>query len=196
MKKAMSLIELLVASALLLIIILAIFALDKSSRDFYRSTKRKSEVAAEVNFAIEHMNKHLMQVAGKDAGGFAAQQINPVIVDGAAETVEFYLEPRAGLDFDMSDDSSMRYAYNSTKHSIVFCDDWDRSAFSCIGSELELIKGRVVSADFEPMLTGAAVYGLNLTIDAIYDHSAVADVYDNPDYNLTTGIFFGEYSLS
>lgn len=213
MKRAFSLIELMVASAVLLVVVLAVFTLDKSGRDFYRSAERKALISAEVGFAIDHMQKYLSQVSGMAAQDTTGMDINKVSINGAVpNSIAFYIdlndpqEPK-----NLARHTLMYYQEDSASNSIYFCDNWDGD---CDNGKVEyLAEGYILSADFSEMTNSVigndpvVATGLNLHIRSRFDPDpdpspdpnvdwAHVDVYNNPKYELKTSIFFGEYSLS
>lgn len=57
-KKALTLVELIVASSLAGLILLAAFSLNSVAQDFYVSSVRKAEVTNEANFVLSHIKKN------------------------------------------------------------------------------------------------------------------------------------------
>lgn len=194
MKKALGLIELLVASALVLVVIMAVFALDTSSRKYYKSSEYTALVAAELSFAAEHMHKRIMKVAGK--AGNEEAPYNIVEIDPTHDFIEFYVDLNS-TPSELEDDTLMRYADDRSRNAIYFCDDW--TGTECLGNVEYLAQGHVLKAEFEPFLNDEdeeLVCGLDLKINGRYDASKAAVVHKNPEYDLDTSFFLGEYSLS
>ncbi len=64
MKKAISLVELIIAVILMGVIILGAFSFDLASRGFFRSSETKVEVVNDLTFVLEHLHKNIMQGVG------------------------------------------------------------------------------------------------------------------------------------
>lgn len=67
-KKTFTLIELIMASSLVFVIVLAAFSIDNVARDFYMSSVRKAEVTNEANYVMEFIVKRLRSATANIPG--------------------------------------------------------------------------------------------------------------------------------
>lgn len=64
MKKSLTLTELIISAVLIGVFVLAVFGLFKTISDFYTSSDLKSVLLGELNFLIEHIDRHVYKATG------------------------------------------------------------------------------------------------------------------------------------
>lgn len=197
MKKAMTLVELLISGSIFLIIVFAAWAYHKSSSEFYQSSEYKSHLVAELNLAIGHMDKTLAKVTGKASGNGVYD--HKVYINPTAKIIGFHIDDPALVTPDnFADDINMRYAYNATNHSLDFCDDWDSTSTppTCVGTTEVLVSQQLSNMTVVPMVTQGIEYGVKVILKGRHRPAKQRHMHNNPEAELESSFFFGEYSLS
>lgn len=200
MKKALTLVELMVASSLLLVVILGVFGIDTVSRNYYRSSQRKAQISAQLDYAVNHMEKYISKTKGKAAKGNAAKAFHPVVIDSLNKSFDFYVDTNVPeTPYVLSDDTLMRYSYDLNRRAIYYCDNWSGTA--CAGNVEYLAEGYVDNANFSAFKNNPenVPSALNLHLISRFVPGVdpqEKDLRDNPKYELKINLFFGEYSLS
>lgn len=197
MKKALTLVELVISGSIFLIIVLAVWAYHKSSTEFYQSSEYKGQLVNELNLAADHMAKTMAKVTGRASGTTAHD--HHVRIDVLAKTIEFHVDdPAIVSPDDFSDDINMRYSYNAGAHSLDYCDDWDATLTppDCVGTTETFAAGQLLGITLQPLLTNGIEYGIKINLRGRHRASKSEHMHNNPEAEIVTSVFFGEYSLS
>ncbi|MBN2120072.1 MAG: prepilin-type N-terminal cleavage/methylation domain-containing protein [Candidatus Omnitrophica bacterium] len=198
MKKGISLVELILAIALLAVIVVAATGIDVAARYFFKSSDSKTRVINDASFILEHMHKYVSRAHGHASNfGYVVADPNTLRIRLDASVSGF----TAGFTpADFTDDIWVQYRFSPSANRMEFCSNWDPATGSCSGGTgVEILSQRVISHvdpgrrvfTLSPDLTSVLV-----DIEARYDPAQSADVRDNPEANLRTAIFFGSHSFN
>jgi len=126
-KKAVTLIELLLAVSLMGLIMLLAANVEKATRTFYFRADRQGQLQVRLSAAMEHMVKNLSLVHGEinNSGIDLALPGDSQIVFRRDRQVGGIYTPQ-----DYTDDAWMRYW--RVGDQIMFCQNWDRVGLSCL----------------------------------------------------------------
>ena len=191
MRKGITLVELLVATALVAVIALAAFSLDSVSRNFYVSSQAKADVTNRLLFAVDHIQKK----AYRHNGSPAASRV-PFSNDG--DVIVFSADMGATpTPSDFSDDRVMRYAFDPAVGTLVYCGNWDTASADCVSDRQE-VADNVADLSFENMTDATGgVYGFYVNATAYRDltaHRVKNDGRRNPPIVLNSSVYFEERS--
>ena len=176
MKKALTLIELVLAVALLAVIVLAATSIDVAARYFFKSSDTKSRVLNEASLIVEHIQKR----ASQSSGFIDNPGIRPAVPFADSSFLEIRLDGDSPLTFDDASDRWVRYDFNG--NNLVFTD----------GSNAEIISSKVTHCAFSSASSGAAV---DMEITVQYIPNEPMDPKENPQVTLRTSVLFGEHSF-
>lgn len=181
-KKALTLIELIIASSLVGVIILAAFSMDRVSRTYYISSGRKAEVTNEANFVMEHIAKSMSNAVRSGANpGFVVDNTT-----AGDPILEIYLPD---LSTPSLADSRM-ITYGNADH-----DGGNKLHISAPFSPPELLSSRITQFQISNATNANLdIVGVTVSIAILYDPSAGGvDANDNPEVKMTS-TFYPEQS--
>ena len=211
MKKAVTLIELLIAVFLLTAIILGVISFDVASRKFLRSSERKVEVINNLTLVLEHIDKNVLMAIGdknrpaiivaNNAGVFTIyirQDIDPTV---SSSNVAGYL---LKTPWDYTDDRWATYVFDPNTHKITFSVFNSNAAGTAPGTT-ERFKEDIVTNSLVKNGSLPATGDLNIAIDSyglvienlvlrykVEEGGAPVnfDAQDNPEAIITEQFFF------
>jgi type II secretory pathway pseudopilin PulG len=122
-KKTLTLMELLISMVLFGIVILGVFGLYNTTSNFFVSSKTKSVVLNDLTYVLDHLDKNVYLSTGWDPP-------DPTIGNPAIDVVSpssgfFRIDLNQDTDdtpIDFSDDTTVRYNFNSSNNRIRFRD--------------------------------------------------------------------------
>ncbi|MCF7874249.1 MAG: prepilin-type N-terminal cleavage/methylation domain-containing protein [Candidatus Omnitrophica bacterium] len=116
-KKTLTLIELLISMVLFGIVILGVFGLYNTTSKFFTSSKTKSMVLNDLTYVLDHLDKNVYLSTGW-LGDPAISVVSP-----SAGFFRIYLnQDTSDTPIDFSDDTTVRYNFNSSTNRIRFRD--------------------------------------------------------------------------
>jgi len=190
LNKAITLIELLIAIALLSVVVLGFTSIDMFSRYHVLTSDRRAKLQNEVSLALEHMAKQVSRAVGNKV--IAGQ--NPIILDNIAG--DSAIKVHVDSNGDGQADNWIAYRFNPSTDSessqIWYCSTCTN--FPCTtcdpawGSDIIARRIHVFNPALDP---APAVNNLvNINITACWDQSAgaVYNTPDNPCVNMRTSI--------
>jgi len=105
MKKAITLIELLIGVVLMGVVVLGAISFDIASKTFFKSTERKVNVLNDLTFVLEHLHKNIMQ-----GGGTVTNLSASLALDWSGNV----------LTINQSTGATVSYTFDVNNHTIVF----------------------------------------------------------------------------
>jgi len=189
MRKGVTLVELLVAVAIVFVVVLAAFSLDSVSRNFYTSSQSKAVVLNRLMFAVDHIQKK----AYRHNGNLALA--GSIFSNDGSDLIFSVDNPSAPTPTEFSDDLVVRYSLSNDK--LTYCGNWSTVSASCISSSQDIVDN-VDELTFENMTDGSSrVYGLYVNATAYLDigkHRQKNDPRKNPPVVLNSSVYFEEQS--
>ena len=154
-KKAFTIMEVLVATLPIIVMLLAVFALYNSSRVFYFKANDKVTISYELQYALDHVYKNVMQAIGDESNPTASHAIE--VPD--SETLYVYINSNDPL-------SASNYASRTT---YIYSKVGDVFNFNN-GSTDESLVPKVVVTDVSFLIDGNV-----LTVSISATHGKVTD---------------------
>jgi hypothetical protein len=173
-KRAITLLELLIAISLLLLIVLGVGVFDIASRRFLRSSETKVSVVNDLAYILEHINKYISLATG---------DIN---VPGIVLPDSTHLRIRVDLNNpptpnNYTDDTWLEYRLNG--HNLEFCSNFNITTNRCRTS-YEILSSKLVETDSfsfsQPQINQIVISGLKLR----YKPSKPVDSSQNPEVGI------------
>lgn len=129
-KKAVTLAELLLATALLGTILLAVGVFELATLRMYHKQDYQKEIFSEAVFIVSHLNKYIKNAIGdKDNQGINVSWASSCrCISTAGSSCNCYVEIRNDVNntpSDYSDDVVRRYAYDETNYELRFYPEYD-----------------------------------------------------------------------
>lgn len=151
MRNAVTLIELLLAIALLGTILLAVGVFELFSLRMYHKQDYGKEVFSEAVFIISHLNKYLRNAIGsKDNQGINISWAPPCKCTGdSGNSCNCYIDVRNDINntpSNYNDDITRRYAYNSTDYELRFYPKY--SGPTSDPNQYDVLSKKVVDCQF------------------------------------------------
>jgi len=189
MKKSITLIELIIAIALMGTILVGVMSFDAASRKFFRSSERKVDVINDLTFVLEHIHKNVFNGIGYID--------DPAIIVASPTADVFTLTIRQDYDDpttpiseytpgNYDDDRKVIYIFNATPiaqsvggksyepHTVTF-ESYDPPVPATIpaaGVVGEVLVNNLVDVDLAVVTGGVEIRNLTLIYDtALYDPS-------------------------
>jgi Tfp pilus assembly protein FimT len=187
---ALTLIELLIAIALLALVSLGIYSLSTFAQHHTTTANRQAEVQNEVSLALDHMSKHISQAIGNAVNN---PPIN-IVIDDATSTITGI---RAFIDADSNGQSDPAndywIAYNLNANRIQFCSQCPDSACTICPQGYQNINGRACILSPVPpqsLFTYTQNY-VEVNLRGCWDPAqtnAICGTTDNPQVNMSARI--------
>lgn len=175
-KKAITLIELLIALVLFLVIIMGAVSFDLAGRRFLRSSERKTEVLNDLTFILEHLFKNVSLATGD----INSEGIK--VPDGDHLRVRLDLNsPPTPSDY--SDDLWIEYRING--NNLEFCSDFNITNSTC-RVNYEIISSRLIP-DISPAASFSKRYPNQAVISNLrlrYNPLIPSDPAENPEVSI------------
>jgi prepilin-type N-terminal cleavage/methylation domain-containing protein len=179
MKRAVTLIELIIAMVLMAVLMLAAVTFDVTSRRLLQSSERKTAVLNDLTFAAEAIQKSSYNGNGtaSDYGIYP----NPGVAAGTGNRICF----RSGaVTWD---------AYYLTGTNLIYCDNYNVAGSSC-GSAPETLSSRVTG--FAVINPGNVFpFALTVSLTGRYNTAIGMDNATNPQVIINTTVFPGQQSF-
>lgn len=166
-----TLLELLIAIAMLGMIVLAFSSIDKFSRFHVQSSDKRAQVQNEASYVLEHMVKEI----GKARGGFNNL---PVTVDAGSQQ---------GINVTTAN-GQIRYAYASMQ--INYTDTSNSTA---------TLSNKITNCAFSHTWNGVKENFITVNITACYDPNETLQVCgspENPSVNMQNRIYMPAVSVN
>ncbi|MDD5195536.1 MAG: prepilin-type N-terminal cleavage/methylation domain-containing protein [Candidatus Omnitrophica bacterium] len=196
-KKAVTLVELIIAIALLGVIVLGAMAFDRASRGLLNSSERRTQVLNEATFALEHITRCALNGIGnvnEPALQTASTPYNETILCIQTDfTQDGRYEP-FNASASAVTDRTVGYALDTVNHQIFYCPNtaYDHRAGQGLPGEAhEILTSRATGFTFN-------INGNTATVEVTtrLDPTQPVDQRDNPEVNITTTIETPGYSLN
>lgn len=188
MKKTVTLMELIIAIALMGVVIVGVTVFDFSSRQFLQSAERKTKVLNEAALIIDRIVKDALSAVGT--------RDNPAIAV-AANGINMYPDTNGDGIHDTNDDTRwIRYRYiNTATHPHTI----ERLRRPTVGAdEIEYISTRAINLATSPV-TGATPADTN-TVQLIlilrFDPTSAVNAINNPQVRIQTSVEVPGWSLN
>ena len=130
-KKAITLVELIIAISLFGLIIAGVMAFDSASREFFQSSERATDVLNELTFVLEHIQKNVMLAIG-DADDSGMTLTNPRVGDYTLVIRQDINRVNGVINNtpeDYSDDRFVTYNIDSGQNTISVAELFDGAAY-------------------------------------------------------------------
>lgn len=175
-KTAITLVELIIASAFVGVIILAAFSIDTTARRFYVSSERKAEVTNEAMFIMDHIKKSMTKAITYVSGG--------TILPG------FDISNPTVLYVFIADETTSNPAdgniFHYHKHPLSGTYGFD----FCSGTATEPLSVRVTNFSFANALdANGNIKGATITITVRYNPANAVNARTNPEVTLNSTFF-------
>jgi prepilin-type N-terminal cleavage/methylation domain-containing protein len=193
-KKAMTLMELLIALILLSMIVLGIGNLEIFCRHAFLGTDRKTKVTNDATYIVEHMSKFIGKAVG-DALNFPVNGSNtmPAGCDASLSVWTDY-SPTAGNENGIVDsgDRQVVYCFNNAAHEMRFYPDYVilPGSFEVLSRNMENWNLQTLS-DFRRDKNY-----VNVNVTTCWDVSIPCGTVDNPRVTLETRIVMPSVSVN
>ena len=193
-KNAVTLVELLLATALLGTILLAVGVFELFSLRMYHKQDYHKEVFSEVVFIVSHLNKYIQNAVGdKNNQGISVSWTSPCKCTGkAGSSCNCYVDIRNDTNntpSDYSDDITRRYAYNSTDYELRFYPDYGTSP-----NQYTVLSKKVVDCKFSFDIDTPQIFKID-KLKLRYDPKRGAS-QDNPETEISSiNLFSFSHSL-
>ncbi len=186
-KNALTLVELLLATALLGTILLAVGVFELFSLRMYHKQDYYKEVSSEAVFIVSHLSKYIQNAVGdKDNPGIDVSWISPTAsckcTGAAGSSCNCYVDIRNDTNntpFDYSDDMVRRYAYNSTNYELRFYSDYGASP-----NRYSVLSRKVVDCEFSFSIDTPQIFKID-TLKLRHDPTRDAS-QDNPETEISS----------
>lgn len=187
--KGMTLIELLLASALLSVVILGVGSLDFYYRSQETGEESRLRAQQEVTLVIEHMTRTLSLVMGSFAYappggldiGLEMQGIPGVHIKARID------RNNNGVIDAADEDPWIGYDFNNVAHTVTYCPEHNRNGWGLGGSTVVISDNITV---FELALENNFIF-VNISAR---DNPNAAISFENPEVNMQTRIYMPGYS--
>lgn len=193
MRKAVTLIELIVAAVLISVVVLAAFTLDSVSRNYYVSSQTKAAVTNNLMYVVDHLQKKALRHNGNPG-------VTEAVFNNTGDTLLFSVDNSSTPSpSDFSDDVTVRYAFDQVTGQLVYCGRWNTTDDVCDGQRETLISN-VENLTFSNMtdVSGNYTYGVYMNATAYVDRSMLRTKTDqrrNPSIAFNASVFFEEQSV-
>lgn len=161
-RRASTLLELIISLSLLSVIVLAAGAFQVASNRFFVSSERRANVLNEVAMVMEHMQKAAMECNSTGA--------NP------------YIEPSDGGTYTFVGffSKTQWVGYQINANRVQFCPNWNKDTHACLVAWNDLAS-KIVSLQCQAFPTMVSV-----TVVGRYDTAKPVDNTTNPSVTLQT----------
>jgi len=209
LNKSVSLIELLIAIALLSVIVIGFSSIDSFSRYHLLTSERRAKLQNEVSYCLEHMSKNISRAIGNERVN-GAKSVIKIRSDDKRADVLIYIDANGngrrddpaplGVNPTLGQDHWVGYRYVRTPDSVLttpnsiwycgLCRNADCAFSQCLVSNERLVGGRI--SDFAPSVNrnpdstlGDNIVNVNIT--ARWQPSQPASG-DNPEVTMRNRI--------
>jgi len=203
MKRAITLMELILASVLLMTIILSATSLDIATRYFFKSSDLKTKVLNEASLITEHIAKSALFSVGEGGlkvsadDGDITKRAFSVSADGKRLKIRQDLRSDnnyyQSLDTpqNFNNDRCVKYVFDSTAHTVTY---YKYSSHNCTGNPLQSIiltkKLMDLSAgEYLSYNAGANPFRIAVFLKLRHNPAKAADPKANPEVELKTALF-------
>jgi prepilin-type N-terminal cleavage/methylation domain-containing protein len=183
-RKGVTLVELILAAALVGVIILAAFSLDTTAHRFFTSSDRKARVLNEMMFVMEHIQKNAARVTGfvgRPGYNVAANVLEMRVADSDNDPTRF--------------DDDVWVQYRLSGNRIIY----DPDMFAAGSTDTETLTERVITngLNFSELTDGdGSVYGVRVSLQGEFTPGDGGSERNNPSAELNTTVFFREHSAN
>jgi hypothetical protein len=208
MKKAVTLMELLVAISLLTVVVLASGAFDLTSRRMLQSSERKTAVLNDINYVTDHIQKHISQAIGSYAG---TGNSNWPFGSGSGTNFGYCPAATNSGGFLSIHTSSGTVGYSIPGAPMIgnttFCDNYDTTTSTCLGN-ISVLSNRIQGSHpgmammggydafvVNCMATSGGVPEIEFYVTGLYNMSLPEDPSTNSRVSLNTTFNFPAVSL-
>ncbi len=183
---ALTLTELIVATIVMGIVALGVGAVDVALRQSHHSTSRNAIVAMRTSAIMLHVTKDVEMATGDRAD-------SGIRVDDPVNTTNIWIrrEDPTNPSPDPNsyvDDIWVSYTYDSGNHNLYYCTVPNNTT-PCTTADQNL--GTLANLRATPVFDetlGTQNFYLEVTLTNLFNPLTAADIYDNPQYQLTSRI--------
>ena len=201
MKKTITLVELILATVLLMTIILSATSLDIATRYFFKSSDLKAKVLNEASLITEHIAKNALFSVGEGGlkvsadDGDITRRAFSVSADGNRLKIRQDLRSDnnyyQSLDTpqDSNDDRCVEYMFDSTTHTVTYAR---YTNYNCTGtSQTITLTNKLMPLQGEKYVTYDPTHPFRIAISLKLRHNPAkaADSKTNPEMDLKTALF-------
>ena len=184
---ALTLMELLVAIALLSLVSLGVYSLSTFSQHHTTTASRQAEVQNEVSLVLDHMSKHISQAIGN---AVSTNPNPPIVVIPVVNPTEI----RAFIDTNGNGQSEAGIDhwtdYRLVSNRVQFCGEQCTTDLNCSSTSTSCyqdINGRACITAFTPNYTLGNNY-VDVSLTGCWDPAVNCGTLDNPQANMTIRI--------
>jgi len=178
-RKALTLIELLIAVILISVLLLAVISMDRFTRHHMVSSDRRSKLQNEVSLAIDHMSKNILNAIG--------DTVRPPF-NFRADGFTVQVDTSGNGQLDVGTDAI--YGYRLSNNQLLFCSNVvNVTTGTCNSGQEEVISNRITALTVDQKdETGAIkVNRCNLIVQARWN-PALGRGPDNPEVNMQASL--------
>ncbi len=180
MKKSLTLIELLIAIALMGVVILGAFAFENASRNLLRTSERKVDVLNDLTFVMEHLHKNILLGIG-DVTASDRMALTLAENPQGVFTLSVWQDTNQDGMLNITDgsDVQVQYVFDPANHTITF--------------EGEVLADKLMPQSKEGNNFGIVIEDGGLRVQnmsMIYDVDLAEDPNDNPQLEIREQYFF------
>ena len=181
MKKAISLIELVLAMSVIGVIMLATTNLETTARRFLSASDRVAQVMNEANYVMDHIQKYVCRTDGyvDTAGAFIGVDPDPPFINATSLSVNIDEDNNPA---DFASDTTVTYSLNG---NAVEFDDGSGAP--------EVISSRATLLSFDSLPNNV---GVQVTVRIRFYTWRAVDPKMNPEVELVSNILFGQHSAN
>ena len=186
-RRAMTLIELLVALVVMSLVMMGFYCIQIFSDNQVVTSNRKVALQNEVSYILEHMAKYCGQAVG-DGQTYA-------INNTPSDSLSFWVDSDHDGILNKSLDTRVYY-HHTNPGTIEFCDHADPTLISC--THAVEVMGRHITSDFSTFTVNPATNFVIANISSCWDTSSPGTCGSliNPRVNMSTSIFLPSVSAN
>jgi Tfp pilus assembly protein PilV len=194
LKRSVTLLELLIAIALISLIVIGFSGIELFSRYHLLTSDRRIKTQNEVSFVLEHMSKQISRAIGNERVNNASNVTRNILIGGDA-ALWAYIDASGDGQRDAAD-NWIAYIFNNASHELRYCEECNAAAPNQCNScnpSWETISRHITNLTVSIPRAGGFLSDnyVDVEIRACYNPSGIPDLCgstDNPSVTMRNHI--------
>jgi len=180
--ESVTLLELLIAIALLSVLILGINSINVFSRYHLISSDRRAKVQNDVSYCLGHITKQGLRTIGNES----IFGVNSAVVAVTNTSLAFFVDANSDGRRDTGNDYWIKYTLNPSNNQLLYCGNCGNSS-ACASCATEVLSDRITA--FNPTKAASFTQGnhVEVQLSGRWNPAASAST-DNPEITMRSTI--------